>query len=197
MGSPSSGRSFTGVNLWTLRMGLAALVALVFAAAVVVIAFREQRRPPEFAGVLDARPQQDAGVDRHHQATKPELRDEGTFGLAESSPSASEPTPLPPPSATSIVSANDVNARILGLLPSMPSGGGSEANAKSLRDLEEAIQIQENQLKIKPAAAQTTYSSGATYLVFLQALQSLLPPGTLSGSLAEALTGRKAGNTQP
>lgn len=69
----------------------------------------------------------------------------------------------------------------------MPSGGGSEANAKSMRALEEAIQVRRDQLEIKPAAAQTTYSSGATYLVFLQALQAVLPPGTLSGPVAEAL----------
>jgi hypothetical protein len=146
---------------------------------------REQRRPPEYAGIFDAQPLQDMDADQQHEPTRPESRDEGTDGLAGIT-SPSESSPPAPPAAL----ANEANRSVLGVLPSMPSGGGSEADAKSLRDLEEAIQIQENQLKTKPAAAQTTYSSGATYLVFLQALQSLLPPGTLSGSLAEALTVR-------
>jgi hypothetical protein len=167
---------------WTLGVGLAALLALVFAAVVAVMVLREQRRAPDYAGVFDAQPLQDMGADQSHEATKPESRDEGTAGLAEI-PSASQSTASVLPAAL----ANEANRSILGLLPSMPSGGGSEANAKSIRDLEEAIQVQEDQLKITPAAAQTTYSSGATYLVFLQALQSLLPPGTLSGSVAEAL----------
>jgi hypothetical protein len=164
-------------------VGLAALLALVFAAVAAVMVFREQRRPPEYAGVFDAQPLQDMGVDQPDAATKSESRDEGAPGLA-AIPAESQPTPSAPPVAL----ANEANRSILGLLPSMPSGGGSEANAKSIRDLEEAIQVQEDQLKITPAAAQTTYSSGATYLVFLQALQSLLPSGTLSGSVAEALT---------
>ncbi|MBV9999765.1 MAG: hypothetical protein JO015_11720 [Verrucomicrobia bacterium] len=166
----------------TLGLGVPALLVLIFATAVTVMIIREQRRPPEFAGVFDAQPLQGLGVAQQHDGTIAESRDDGAAGLGQT-PSARElapPAPVAPP--------NGANRSILDLLPSMPSGGGSEANAKSLRDLEEAIQVQDNQLKIKPAAAQTTYSAGATYLVFLRALQSLLPSSTLSGSLAEALT---------
>ena len=167
---------------WTLGVGLAALLALAFVAVVTVLLLREPRKPPEFAGVFDAQPLPDPGVEQRHDATEPESRDEGAPSLA-AIPAAAQPIPSVPP----IASANEANRRIVSILPSMPSGGGSEADAKSMRALEEAIQVRENQLEIKPAAAQTTYSSGATYLVFLQALKALLPPGTLSGPLAEAL----------
>jgi hypothetical protein len=173
---------FQGGKLKVWGLGLVALFTLIFAVVVAALIFREQRRPPEFVGVFDAQPRQDTGVEPHQEATQHELRNEETYGIAEIPP-ASESTPSPPPFAV----ANDANRSILGLLPSMPSGGGSEANAKSMRDLEAAIQVRENKLEITPAAAQTTYSSGATYLVFLQALQSLLPPSTMSGPLAEAL----------
>ena len=163
-------------------MGLAALFTLAFVAVVAVMLLREPQKSPEFAGVFDAQSLPDPGVDQRHDATEPESRDEGAPSLA-AIPAAAQPTPSVPP----IASANEANRSIVSILPSMPSGGGSEADAKSRRALEEAIQVRENQLEIKPAAAQTTYSSGATYLVFLQALKALLPPGTLSGPLAEAL----------
>lgn len=180
-------RRFKRVKPRTLGIGLAALIALVFAAVVAAIVLRERWRPPEYTGVFDAQPQQYTDVDQHHEATRPEPRDQETSGLAEVPPT-SESTPLPPRSATPAALLNEANRSILGLLSSMPSGGGSEASAKSMRALEQATQVRENQLTVKPAAAKTTYSSGATYLVFLQALQSLLPPATMSGSLAEALT---------
>jgi hypothetical protein len=181
--STSFGRRFKKVKPRTLGMGSAAVVALLFAAVVAAMVLREQRSPPEFTGVFDAQPPQDTRVDQHNEAATSAPPDEGTSGLAEIPP-APESTPLPAPAAL----PNDANRSILGLLPSMPSGGGSEASTKSLRDLQRATQVRENKLKIKPWAAKTTYSSGATYLVFLQALQSRLPPSAMSGSLAEALT---------
>lgn len=176
------GNRLEEVKPWILGLGGSALLVLIFAAVVTVLIIREQRRPPEFAGVFGAQPLQELGVGQQHARTIAKSQDEGIAGLGQtpSAPESAPPVPITPP--------NGANCSILKLLPSMPSGGGSDANAKSLRDLEQAIQVQENQLKIKPATAQTTYSAGATYLVFLQALQSLLPSGTLSGSLAEALT---------
>ena len=38
-----------------------------------------------------------------------------------------------------------------------------------------------------PSAARPTYCSGATYLVFVRAIQSLLPPSAFADGLAEAL----------
>jgi len=180
------GRS-RGVKVWNLGVGLAVLLVLLLAAVVAVIVVREHRRSPEFTGVFDAQPLMDLGVDQPHETTEPESRDQGTTGLAEIPPPS---PPRPASSVPAVASLNEANRTILGLLPSMPSGGGSEATAKSIRELERAIQVEENQLKISPEAVQTTYSSGATYLVFLRALQSLLPAGSLSGPVAEALTVR-------
>lgn len=179
---PSVVRRFREIKPGTLGIVLA-LLAFVFAAVVAGLVFHKQRRAPEYTGVFDAQPQQEAPVEQQDELADLKPRDEGVSGLAESPPPASESTPLPSPAA----SLNDANRTILDLLPLMPRGGGAEASSRSLRDLEEAIQVRENELEIKPAAAQTTYSSGATYLVFLQALQSLLPPSTISGPLAEAL----------
>ena len=40
---------------------------------------------------------------------------------------------------------------------------------------------------MNPAAARTTYCSGATYLVFVRAIQLMVPESTLAGALAETL----------
>jgi hypothetical protein len=42
-------------------------------------------------------------------------------------------------------------------------------------------------LRVNPSVARKTYCSGATYLVFVRAIQSLLPPSAFAGGLAEAL----------
>jgi len=46
---------------------------------------------------------------------------------------------------------------------------------------------------VNPSVARTTYCSGATYMVFVRAIQSLLPQSAFAGGLAEAL----AVNGQP
>ena len=55
------------------------------------------------------------------------------------------------------------------------------------RNLQSAVQVSGGRLYVKPAAARATYCSGATYLVFLQAIQRLLPESRFGERLAEAL----------
>jgi hypothetical protein len=79
------------------------------------------------------------------------------------------------------------NETILRLLNSMPTGGGYVATNAATRDLQSAVQVQAGQLNVRPSAARATYCSGATYLVFVQAIQSCLPKSSLQGPVAEAL----------
>ena len=79
------------------------------------------------------------------------------------------------------------NQVILSLIKSMPTGGGYSATAAATRDLQSAIQARGGILRVNPSDARTTYCSGATYLVFVRAIQSLLPQSAFAGGLAEAL----------
>jgi hypothetical protein len=79
------------------------------------------------------------------------------------------------------------NDLIVSLLHSMPLGGGYSATASATRDLQSAVYVSGGRLLVKPAAARATYCSGATYLVFIQAIQSLLPDSLARAPLAEAL----------
>src|ERR1700751_2166093 len=88
---------------------------------------------------------------------------------------------------------NDPNRVILALLNSMPIGGGYSATAAATRDLQSAVQARGGILRVDPSVARTTYCSGATYLVFVRAIHSLLPQSAFGGGLAEAL----AVNGQP
>jgi hypothetical protein len=84
----------------------------------------------------------------------------------------------------------DPNHAILSLINSMPVGGGYSATAGATRDLQSAVQARGRTLQVNPFAARTTYCSGATYLVFVRAIQSLLPQSAFAGGLAEALAVR-------
>lgn len=81
----------------------------------------------------------------------------------------------------------DPNRIVLSLLNSMPSGGGYLATDAATRDLQSAVQVRGGKLQVNPSAARTTYCSGATYLVFIRAIQEMVPESTLAGGLAESL----------
>jgi hypothetical protein len=85
------------------------------------------------------------------------------------------------------VTKRDPNNLILSLLNTMPVGGGYSATAGATRDLQSAAEVSGGRLYVKPTAARATYCSGATYLVFLKAIQELLPAPLVDGRLAEAL----------
>ncbi len=91
------------------------------------------------------------------------------------------------------LTSRNPNEVILKLLTVMPVGGGYSATATATRDLQSAVQAKGGMLRVNPSVAQKTYCSGATYLVFVQALQLLLPQPAFGGGLAEAL----AVNGQP
>src|SRR5271165_1357896 len=85
---------------------------------------------------------------------------------------------------------SDPNRVILALLNSMPIGGGYSATVSATRDLQSAVQAREGILRVNPSVARTTYCSGATYMVFVRAIQSLLPQSAFADGLAEALAVR-------
>jgi hypothetical protein len=86
-----------------------------------------------------------------------------------------------------VVAGADANSQIIQILKTMPQGGGYSATAGATRDLQSAVQVYGGTLNVKPAAARSTYCSGATYLVFIQAIQRLIPRSQFGGGLAEAL----------
>ncbi len=86
-----------------------------------------------------------------------------------------------------VVIGGDANSQILQILKTMPQGGGYSATASATRDLQSAVQVNGGSLYVRPAAARSTYCSGATYLVFIQAIQRLLPRSQVGMGLAEAL----------
>jgi hypothetical protein len=81
----------------------------------------------------------------------------------------------------------DPNGVIVSLTHTMPVGGGYSATASATRHLQSAVQVQAGRLRVDPAAAPTTYCSGATYLVFVQAIKFLVPESHFGTSLAQAL----------
>jgi len=86
-----------------------------------------------------------------------------------------------------IFAERDPNGVIVSLIPTMPVGGGYSATAGATRELQSAVQVNGGQLQVDPAAARTTYCSGATYLVFVQAIKTLVPESRFGSGLAEAL----------
>jgi hypothetical protein len=78
------------------------------------------------------------------------------------------------------------NSVIVSLLPSMPVGGGYSAATAATRDLQTAVQTRGGKMVVDPFAARSTYCAGATYMVFVRALQALLPESVFSGNIAAA-----------
>jgi hypothetical protein len=85
---------------------------------------------------------------------------------------AAEAEPLGPRVHTSS-SARDLNALVLSLTRSMPTGGSYATTAAANQLLQSAITVSPSGLELEPARAQPSYCSGATYLVFLQVIQQL------------------------
>jgi len=86
-----------------------------------------------------------------------------------------------------LLSNADTNEKVVALLESMPSGGGYLATNAATHDLQSAVQVRAGELDVNPSAARSTYCSGATYLVFVRAIQSSLSKSSLEGPVAEAL----------
>lgn len=86
-----------------------------------------------------------------------------------------------------MVAERDANSVILQILKTMPKGGGYSATASATHDLQSAVQVNGGVLNVKPTAARSTYCSGATYLVFIQAIQRSIPRSQVGVGIAEAL----------
>lgn len=79
------------------------------------------------------------------------------------------------------------NRVILSLLPAMPAGGGYLTTRAATRELQRAARVSGGRLIVSPSLASPSYCSGATYLVFLQALEIMNGRSPFSGVLADAL----------
>ena len=86
--------------------------------------------------------------------------------------------------------ARNPNSVILSLIPTMPIGGGYSATTAATRDLQVAIQTRGDKIVVDPFAAKSTYCAGATYMIFVRALQALLPDSVFSGNVAAAFAVR-------
>ena len=90
------------------------------------------------------------------------------------------------------------NALIVRAMASMPTGGGYDPTPAATARLGTAIVMKpDGALDFLPAAAKPSYCSGATYLVFLKAIQTLcaskkisLPPGATESVLVRDDPGR-------
>lgn len=93
--------------------------------------------------------------------------------------------------ATSSIAENlihsDANQVILSLLPQMPKQGGYSASNAATANLQAAVRVSSGRLTITPGIAIPSYCSGATYLVFLQAVEKLNGGSPIAGPLAEQL----------
>ena len=83
------------------------------------------------------------------------------------------------------------NSVILSLIPTMPIGGGYSATTAATRDLQAAVQTRGDKIVVDAFAAKSTYCAGATYMIFVRALQTLLPDSVFSGNVASAFAIRR------
>lgn len=79
---------------------------------------------------------------------------------------------------------SDFNALTLAAIQEMPKGGGYSGSDATKNKLTLACSVTDDGLTFTPAAARPSFCSGATYLVFLKALQK---SQRLSPSLAQSL----------
>jgi hypothetical protein len=84
------------------------------------------------------------------------------------------------PIVTPSPSSADPNAAILAAIHTMPVGGKYSASSASFVGLGRAVTLGSNGLRFDPPSAQPSFCSGATYLVFLQALDELSREGVLT-----------------
>jgi hypothetical protein len=89
-------------------------------------------------------------------------------------------------SAQAQLGPRDPNSVIVSLIQSMPIGGGYSATTAATRDLQAAVQTLGGKIVVDPFAARSTYCAGATYMIFVRALQTLLPDSAFSGNVAVA-----------
>jgi len=82
---------------------------------------------------------------------------------------------------------SDANQVILSLLPQMPKQGGFSASNAATVNLQAAVRVSSGRLTINPKAAVPSYCSGATYLVFVQAVEKLNGGVPIASPLAEQL----------
>jgi hypothetical protein len=73
-----------------------------------------------------------------------------------------------------------LNELILQEIQTMPSGGKYSASRTATLRLQAAVHLESGKFFILPASASPSYCSGATYLVFLKAIQALRDRGDLS-----------------
>ena len=91
--------------------------------------------------------------------------------------------------ATFALRADDFNTVILAQVAAMPQGGGYATTTSAHDALSGAARVDRDGVKIFAPKASPSFCSGATYLVFLKALEALQKSGTveLSRSQWEAL----------
>jgi hypothetical protein len=82
---------------------------------------------------------------------------------------------------------SDANQVILSLLPQMPKQGGYSASNAATANLQTAVRVSSGRLTINARAAIPSYCSGATYLVFVQAVERLNGGAPIASPLAEQL----------
>lgn len=72
----------------------------------------------------------------------------------------------------------------------MPQGGGYSASSVATSRLRSAVSVESGRLSVIPDAASPSYCSGATYLVFMKAIEALRERGALAldRTAIEALT---------
>lgn len=91
----------------------------------------------------------------------------------------------------------EFNAAVLRAIERMPSGGGYATNSTAKQNLASAIRADKERISVQPAAAQPSFCSSATYLVFVSVLSDLAERGLtyLSEDDARALrvTGQQDG----
>jgi hypothetical protein len=85
---------------------------------------------------------------------------------------------------------SDANQVILSLLPQMPRQGGYSASNAATANLQAAVRVSSGRLTINPRAAVPSYCSGATYLVFVEAVEKLNGGAPIASPLAEQLAVR-------
>lgn len=96
-------------------------------------------------------------------------------------PVAVDPIPTTP-QIDSNLPAMDFNQAVLQSLKEMPSGGGYSTSNTASKALMSSTQWSNGELKVLPEKAAPSFCSGATYLVFLKALQKTLSVTPLSDS---------------
>ncbi|HEY5791880.1 MAG TPA: hypothetical protein VIS74_01185, partial [Chthoniobacterales bacterium] len=77
---------------------------------------------------------------------------------------------------TPLRAGTDCNARVLQTLPHLPVGGGYATTSEASARLRAAVNAAGGDLVLMPKRAQPSYCSGATYLVFLNAVRPNLTP---------------------